>query len=201
MIFRKYEIGLSDVVKAYTASELFRQRLSTGQYIYAENHFCLNLPKYIKWDATTAILTDYAREHKDECCLSFITVVTGGWACDQKPGMMGFATQTSVSDPEYQDNPSQTEHIKELAEESNALMSLAGKLPNNFPEMLHELIGAKGVKEEDLAAASKLSEKTIQRLRHHEQKRIELETVIQLCIGLHLHPILSGYLLRAAVEW
>lgn len=198
-MFRNYEIGVLDAVREYTSSELFMQRLSTGLYIYAENHFCLNLPKYIKWDATTATLTDYAREHKDECCLSFITIVTGGWASIQSPESMGFITQPSVSDPEYSDNPDQVnKHVKQFAEVSNAVISLAGELPNNFPKMLDKLISSKGMKEEDLAAVSNLSEKTIQRLRHHDQKRIELETVLQLCIGLHLHPILSGYLLRAA---
>lgn len=195
----RYEIGVSDAVREYTSSEIFMQRLSTGRYIYAENHFCLNLPKYVKRDANVVALTDYAREHKDECCLSFVTFVTGGWACDQQPNGLGFMTQISVSDPEYRDNPTQmAEHIKQFAEVSNAVMSLARELPNNFPQMLDKLIAFNGVKEEDLAAASNLSEKTIQRLRHHDQKRIELETVIQLCLGLHLHPILSEYLLRAA---
>lgn len=199
MMFKRYEIDVTDALKEYKSSEQFMRQLGSGRYAYVEKHFCLNLPKYIKWDAAAATLTDYAREHKDECCLSFITIVTGGWACDQNRDSLGFVIQPSVSDPEYHDNPTQVpEHIKQFAEVSNAVMSLAGELPNNFPKMLDKLIASKGVKEEDLAWESNLSEKTIQRLRHHDQKRIELETVIQLCLGLHLHPILSGYLLRAA---
>ena len=146
-------------------------------------------------------ITPYAREHKDECCLQFVTTVIGGWASDQDRDnpTFSFVTKPTVTDPEYRDQPEKVQgHILQFSENLKAVQSLAAELPNNFPKMLDKLISDKGVKEEDLAGTTNLSEKTIQWLRHHEQKSIGIETIVQLCIGLHLPPILSGYLLRAA---
>lgn len=201
MMFKRYEIDMTDALREYKASERFMRRLGSGRYAYVEKHFCLNQPKYIDWSKTIATLTPYAREHEDECCLQFVTMVIGGWASDQNRDnpAFGFMTQPTVTAPEYRDSPEKVHgHVLQFADDLQAVQSLAEELPHNFPKMLNKLISAKGVKEEDLAEASSLSEKTIQRLRHHEQKSIELDTIVQLCIGLHLHPILSGYLLRAA---
>lgn len=199
MAFIQHEIGVKDAVREYASSKLFMRRLISGRYIYVENCLCFYHSKYIKWDATVASLTDYAREHKDECCLSFSTFVTGSWACEQKPGTIGYVTQPTVSDPKYRDNPEMVhEQVEMFSAMAKPVLSLASKLSCNFPEMLNDLITSKGVTEEDLAETSNLSEKTIQRLRNHDPKNVSLETVLQLCIGLHLHPILSGRLLRAA---
>lgn len=201
MMFKKYEIDVAAALREWQSSEQFKRRLGSGRYAYVEKRFCLNQPKYIDWGKTIATLTPYAREHEDECCLQFFTMVTGGWACDQdrdKP-TYSFMTTPTVTDPEYRDQPGKIhEHILQYADISKAVMSLASELPNNFPKMLDKLIKNKGIKEEDLAESAYLSEKTIQRLRHDDTKGVTLETVVQLCIGLHLHPVLSGYLLRAS---
>lgn len=205
MMFKRYEIDMKDALKECKSSEQFRRRLGSGRYTYVEKRFCLNQPKYIDWSKTIATLTPYAREHEDECCLQFFTTISGSWASNLIPsnftiGLLTGAMPTlTVIGPEYHDDPKKAhEHVLQYADTLDAVKSLAKELPNNFPEMLNKLIENKGVKEEALAEASNLSEKTIQRLRHHEQRVITLETVMQLCIGLHLHPILSGYLLRAA---
>lgn len=199
MVFARHEISVGDAVREYSSSELFMRRLISGRYVYVENHLCLNQPKYIDWNATIATLTDYARKHKDECCLTFTTIVTGGWASERNPDLWGYMTQPTVSNPKYRDDPEKVQaQIDSFAETSKAVLSLASELPSNFPKMLDKLIDSKGVKEEKLAEVSNLSEKTIQRLRNHAPKSVTIETVVQLCIGLHLHPVLSGYLLRAA---
>lgn len=203
MMFKRYEIDMKDALKECKSSEQFRRRLGSGRYTYVEKRFCLNQPKYIDWNRTIATLTPYAREHEDECCLQFTTTIIGSWASDQDQDWDILTRHYMIGPltlgPEYHDDPKKAhEHVLQYADTLDAVKSLAKELPNNFPEMLNKLIENKGVKEEALAAASNLSEKTIQRLRHHEQKAITIETVMQLCIGLHLHPILSGYLLRAA---
>lgn len=93
---------------------------------------------------------------------------------------------------------SSSTHIQKLTETSSALVSLVESLPTNFTQMLDKLIESKNVTEENLAEESNVSVKTIQRLRHHDPKGVTLEKILQICIGLHLHPILSEYLLRAA---
>lgn len=104
----------------------------------------------------------------------------------------------SASPPSYQDDPPLTQaHIEIFAERLKSVNALAKKMPRDLSEMIKKLMKDKGIKEEDLAARSGLSEKTIQRLRN--QKIVPtIETMMQLCIGLQLDPILSEYLMQAA---
>ena len=51
---------------------------------------------------------------------------------------------------------------------------------------------------EALAEASEISEKTIQRLRYNEPDNVSIESVVQLCIGMQLEPMLSDYLLKSS---
>lgn len=205
---KKYKVSVEAALKKFTASEQFRQHLRSGQYLYVEKRVCINHPKYVQWIDAEASLTDYAREHQDECCLHLgifpkktsdqrvnhrVTGIRGGshLVLHQRQSCRKFRYYKSC--PPISQMP-----IQRLTKGSRAVIVLAESLPNNFTQMLDKLIESKNMTEEDLAESSSLSEKTIQRLRNHEPKSVTLETVLQLCIGLHLHPILSEYLLRAA---
>ena len=207
---KRYRVSLETALEKLTSSELFGRQLKSGRYIYAEKRICLNQPQYIRWNDTVALLTDYAWEHQDECCLtpndSTPKVQTGKNAKDRGVvhaygGSPYVARQRRRTVRCYRCKrcrPKREIFIRRLANTSRTVAVLAESLPNNFSQMLDKLIESKGVTEEELAESANLSVKTIQRLRNHEPKSVTLETVLQLCIGLHLHPILSEYLLRAA---
>src|SRR5699024_4974170 len=81
------------------------------------------------------------------------------------------------------------------------------RLPNHFPEALKALMKWKGLKNEELAESCLLSSKTIQRMRNEEDYEPKLRTVIALCVGMQLPPILSrklieisGYTIRFAID-
>lgn len=201
---RGYQVSFADILREYKASEPFKQQMDSGRYIYAEDRLCLSHPDYIKVDKGGGVaLTEYAREHEGECCLSFTTIVTVVdtlLQCETEDRRIAFVTkpQASASPPSYQDDPPLTQaHIEKFAERLKSVNDLAKKLPRDLAGMLKELMKDKGVKEEDLAARSGLSEKTIQRLRH-QKIAPTVETMVQLCIGLQLDPILSEYLMQAA---
>lgn len=78
------------------------------------------------------------------------------------------------------------------------LLAIARKLPMNFSGALDALIGWSEMTEEELAETADMSEKTIQRLRNSEPDNVSIETVVQLCIGMKLLPVLSGCLLRVS---
>lgn len=235
----KYEFTLGAALAEFTKSEKFREQLKAGRYIYAENHLCINHPSYIQWIDGVAKLTDYAKCHKDMCCLGvdILTIKndssldsladpTWGYQGERQRRddsssectsynrsatihldvsgtqhvSIGGSTEYRFPEHVWLCKPSSEEHppIQRLTTCSRRVMALSESLPSHFSQMLDSLIKAGGVKEEDLAAESNLSEKTIQRLRQHDPKSVTLETVVQLCIGLHLNPTLSLRLLRAA---
>lgn len=96
-----------------------------------------------------------------------------------KPCWRRLRSKVENSEPEKE----QTELFKAAVCDEDAITKT---LSLDFPETLDKLIKWRHVTEEDLAEASNLSEKTIQRLRRQEFKEASLETIVQLCIGLHL---------------
>lgn len=78
------------------------------------------------------------------------------------------------------------------------LLELLKSLPMSFSGALDKVIDWTGMKEEELAEVSKLSEKTIQRLRNDESFNATIETLVQLCIGMGIPPQLSNRLIQAS---
>ncbi|MEB6113921.1 ImmA/IrrE family metallo-endopeptidase [Kurthia gibsonii] len=67
-----FSISAQDILYEYATKPALKQLLDSGEFLYVNAHVCINDPKYIqKNDAGYATLTDYARNHIDECCLIF----------------------------------------------------------------------------------------------------------------------------------
>ncbi len=89
-------------------------------------------------------------------------------------------------------------HAQILKDYNRELLAVLRQLPMSFSGALNTFIKWTGMKEEDLAEASALSVRTIQRLRNNEPNNVPIETVIQLCIGMQLPPQLSDKLMKAS---
>lgn len=202
MLFKTYKVSVQEALAECANSQNFFKRLKSGRYIFVDSYFCLNRPEYIQLGENgMPELTDHAREHLGDCCLEFGRMVSGGWACDDGHPLYYLETsKPTVSDPFYlEDENKIQEQIEMFKAEKAEILKVAQGLPQGFPGTLDALIKWRGVKEADLALDANVSTKTIQRLRKYDPpQEVPLETVIQLCIGLHLPPVLSGYLLRAA---
>lgn len=199
-----FSIGFKDAVAESVFSPKLATKLKSGDYLFVDSHFCLNLPKYIRrTENGEAELTKYARCHMDECCLVFdLEVKSDGSYGKQfftECALYRDAASNIVFEPHYSnDNKEKPNHVQMLKDYNQDILSVARKLPNSFSGSLDALIEWSGMTEEKLAEASYLSEKTIQRLRNDEPDNVTLETVVQLCIGMKLPPPLSRSLLRAA---
>ena len=95
-------------------------------------------------------------------------------------------------------NNSDSDHSELIKEYNNNMLAIMKVLPMNFSGTLDALIKWVDMTEKELAEASALSEKTIQRLRNNEPCKVSLETVMQLCIGMKLPPPISSCLLKAS---
>ena len=54
------------------------------------------------------------------------------------------------------------------------------------------------ISEEELAEKAKLSDRTIRRLRTQDDYNVNLKTVVAICIGMHLPPLVSRHLIDSA---
>ena len=72
------------------------------------------------------------------------------------------------------------------------------RLPSAFPEALAVLMKWRGLSSEALASAILSSRATITRLRSNPDYVTTLDTIVALCIGLHLPPTIYPILIQMA---
>lgn len=194
-----YSLGLIDATIQMTVNP----SLQEGVFIYVESHFCLNLPEYIEKDIFGKTrLTDYARLHMNECCLSFTLSMksnNGGYSfafeCmlnrDERSGLtfnVAFNRESNLSVLEQaQQMKKDQEELKKVLDDigvldfGSALTYLMKQPPRLSNEKLAEYVG--------------LSDKTIGRMRNGDGGT-SVPSVVAVCIGLQLHPDISVAMLQ-----
>ena len=69
----------NQIQRMITDSNDFRKVMESGEYIYADGHVVKNGERYVRWvedkkEGPQFLLTDWANQHVDECCLRFVRV-------------------------------------------------------------------------------------------------------------------------------
>jgi len=190
-------ISLMDAAKAYAEDHRFADLIDSGCFQYVEGHFCLDDSRYIALTADgRASLTDYARQHVDECCLIFSIK---GWSTSWEH--TGGALYRE-SHPE-KGKISLSEDCELTAAERAALIAEARsvhktelQLPVRFSDTLTHHMRKRGLTIEQLSEKSGLSTRTLSVLRNDESAGKSIRQLTALCIGLHLEPELSQDLFR-----
>ena len=187
---RKHTISFENAVKEFARNKSFQEALASGVYVYVDNCFVVRDSKYICRDDTGALhLTPYAKAHLAECSLAFASRRVNR-------GMQYGMLRYNVEDEEFIAGSSFDPVL--YAKQTQTVMSIMAKLPTSFAETLCAHMKRKGITVEQLAERSWLSVRNISRYRNTPYMSISLPTVICLCVGLKLHPILAGDLIRKA---
>lgn len=89
--------------------------------------------------------------------------------------------------------------VKDITNDNLFLLIGGGPEPqNDFNEVMIHFMSSLNVAIEQLAEETGLSEKTIQRMRNDSKRTPAIESVVAVCIGLHLDPYDSDKLLASA---
>ena len=189
-----------------------RSMVETGAFIYANGTFAINDPEYVtRSEVGAPILTDYALEHMDECCLVFDRKLRVSREYDDSFYRMCFlcsninsATFVEASyNPKYKDNQNKTERAHEIMKSRDAVKTITENLqevPSGFGPTLSFHMKRKNITIEELAERSRLSSRVIGDYRNKKNIRdsITLQSVIALCIGLNLQGYYSEDLIDKA---
>ena len=198
-----YTIGMIDALIQIRMKPDFADLLESGQFLYIDSHFCINDSKYISTDKRgVAHMTDYARLHIDECCLIF----KAEFKENKKYGASYYTecflyrdalvdALLEVSYANLPQNSSVIDRAEQLAKEAELCAKIIEKLSPTFGGSVKKLMELYDVSEIELGEQALLSSKTIERLKN-PKGRLKYKTVVQLCLGMHLHPILSDYLIK-----
>ena len=197
-----FSISARDAIVESKFNTALATVIADNEYIFVDSHFVLNTPLYVEKDLFgNTSLTHYARNHMDECCLVFnLTIKTSVSENYHTECFLNRDKSSEITfEAHYSAKSKNAANQVQMIKDYNAdLLAIARKLPMNFSGALDALIGWSEMTEEELAEAADMSEKTIQRLRNSEPDNVSIETVVQLCIGMKLPPVLSGCLIRAS---
>lgn len=200
-----FSISERDAIVESTMNPALREKIESGRYIFADSHFCISHPKYIEYDENGAAgLTDYARRHIDECCLVFNLTIqkssnSYGKQFYTECVLYRDATSDIVFEAHYnlsRENDTVDNRAKMLCAYTQELSSVLQSLPGSFSGALIALMKWKGKTVEALAEACSLDPKTIQRMRNNEEYETTIETIVAICIGLQLSPVVSEALIN-----
>lgn len=193
--------------------ENLKDKIGTGEFIHVDYMICINDEKYVDTSIEgRPTLTEYAREHVDECCIKFKnsykkskTSNDGFYSrcCLCKDiDSKGYCEPSYIDDEDNQDVRERAREMKKLRDEGKKIMEIYNSLPMSFAgtldahmKRLHQEDGRKMTNLE-LSLRTGLSDTYIGMLRKDVSKKTTLETACAICIGLHLHPIFSHDLIR-----
>lgn len=207
--------------RLYQGDADFAELIDSEKYVYLGYVVCINDPKYIALEIFNKTvkfrLTDYAREHADECCLKFSFRSTSYLReMQDKYEFYGESylskevkTENYVEhyyDKNFNLKPQQSiSEIREAVAAYNASNDRAKQVQiellqnncNSFAEVLVYHMDRKKITIDQLVERSGLSDTTIKNYRSGA-KNPPIENVMAVCIGLNLPREYSEDLLHRA---
>ena len=190
---KTYTINEKDAIKEYLSNPKFQKILDLGIFEYVEGHYCLRSSEYIARDQFgVKHLTYYAREHMSECCLVFeykydkgVVGLVGGvlhkGSGTTKTARYDTSSEKVLVTKRGMELRRQIE--QEMAEE-RALRYTYNIMTVNLMKQKHMTIGK-------LSEETGLSTDTIEAMRNNHEKVFKIESVVAVCIALHLLPEVS----------
>lgn len=202
-----YTITCNDLFFEYCFNEEFKRIINSNRFLYIDNHLCLIDKKYISFTKDGPIMTDYAYEHMDECCLLF---------------KVKSKKLSSISDADYYDyvlnrgvtkeseikadfeeiiqNPILMSQLEPsvLLELGNRISALLKELPLEFSGTLKSHRKRKKCSQPLLARIVGIDERTLRKYETEDDYLPKLELALSFCFALKLFPPISEDLLEKA---
>ena len=198
-----YSIGVDDAaVIALSDMRLFEQT-SKGAYIYVDSHFCLNDPQYITNDENGhVVMTEYARLHIDECCLAFDLKVKAKNKYGEQYYTECVFYRDANSGIEFRvifsgdANSNIMEKADAILRREAHTQEVINSMPPAFGDALVYIMKQDKQSVEGLAESARMDIKMLQRMRNDTSYPKNIESVVAVCIGMHLRPEFSEALIK-----
>ncbi|HEO0215125.1 TPA: ImmA/IrrE family metallo-endopeptidase [Streptococcus agalactiae] len=202
-----YTITSNDLCFEYCFNESFRQIIDRNMFIYVDNHLCLKDKKFIYMTKDGPIMTDYAYEHMDECCLIFkvksknFTSISNETYYDYVLNRGG--TKESEIKADFVDilqNPSLMDQLPplDMMKLGKKISELLKELPFEFSGTLRSHRKRKNCTQPFLAKLVGITERTLRDYETLEDNLPRLELTLSFCFALKLRPELSDDMIKKA---
>lgn len=202
-----YTITSNDSCFEYCFNESFRQIIDRNKFIYVDNHLCLKDKKFIYMTKDGPIMTDYAYEHMDECCLIFkvksknFTSISNETYYDYV--LNRGVTKESEIKADFVDilqNPSLMDQLPplDMMKLGKKISELLKELPFEFSGTLRSHRKRKNCTQPFLAKLVGITERTLRDYETLEDNLPRLELTLSFCFALKLRPELSDDMIKKA---
>ena len=161
----------------------------------------LNDPKYIEQNADgVTVLTDYARNHMNECCLVFdVSVKSANCEASYSSECVLNRDKNSPFELEikfhngYQnsDAAKQSEYLASVVKEN---MEMYSKLPNCHVSCLEQVKEWRGMTYDAIANAIPMEERQVRRIFNGESNG-SIPSLVAICLVLYLPPEISLHII------
>lgn len=197
----------------------YSELIESGKYIYLGYVTCINDPKYITVEqygkTPRLVLSDYAREHADECCIVFSWKSTSYWKDECEFYGQAYLSKEVTAEPyveytydkDFNDKSKQSvDKIREavaayqaaLKKDNEVQIEMMKQCCNDFATTLTFHMDRKHITIDQLVERSELSDTTIKKYRSGEVETPPIENVMAVCIGLNLKKEYCEHLLSKA---
>lgn len=199
-----YTISKKDFIRLEISTPTLKQLLRDYTFIYVEGHVCLDNPKYIERINGKPIMSEYALNNIDECCLKFEYSFKTEYSEANTSYLLLCRLDGYVSpNPRFKNHSigeEATVYNAELWKEKNKeLLEFRKKsLNNDLANNLRQVIGASELTQELVAEYTTVSLSTIEKILSGKNTKPKMSTLMLICVGLHLPPIISNDLFKSA---
>lgn len=182
-----------EVFSLFLTSRRFREAVMSGKYIFTGDHIVINSARCVSVFKDSLRVRPGALSHPGDFLLRK-KVVTVEDPADHSKKVYELIEQASKIDS-----------VRKIDKESVELVIGYGcGDDNNDPHRsalniaMRQEMRRQNVTEEWVAEEAGISVKTIQRMRNDPEYRPSLQTVVAVCLGMHLFPYNSNHLLYVA---
>lgn len=188
-------ISTTEYNRLYRVNEQFSDLINSGEYIYNGYVICKFKAEYltpvINDDKVSFLLSDYAREHAEECCLVFDMIPI--FSDDLPENILRFLCRNE----NVELTPSEIELIKNYKEKIKLNQKLFFEIQNlSFTDALNILMKVKKITIEALAEKMNVSDKTVK--NYKKLQGVNLKVVVKICLSLNLPSEISYAILQKA---
>jgi transcriptional regulator with XRE-family HTH domain len=192
-----FSIGAVDAGLLPFTDPEFSKATTFGEYLHVDAHFVLNSPRYITQDGNGAtVLTDYARQHMNECCLVFYVSVKSD---KQEASYVSECVLNRDKDSPFEleikfhngyQNSTPKKQQEYLASVVKENMEMYGKLSNDHTDCLEKVREWRGMTYVAIADEIPMEERQVRRIFKGESNG-SIESLVAICLVLHLPPEIS----------
>lgn len=196
-----FSISAEDAAIQSVTNLALKKLVETGAYQYVDAHFVLNHPKYLVNEPNgMPYLTDYARNHMDECCIPFDMSVRSSDKKDyysvcylnkDEDSTVSFDIKYGKGFA-YSTPDKQAKLVEEMVMDE---MRIYRSLPNDFVAAMKIVWDWRGIEYKELAERIHLDDQTISRIVNGKRDP-SINSLVLIFLGMHLPPEISFRLIE-----